>query len=269
MQGLERFVPTDLKVDYLNALLKVGYHTLDCGSFVSPRAIPQMRDTAEVLDRIDSDSSTLLSVIVANERGIDDAVQHDRVTYLGYPFSISETFQQRNTNRSVEESLPVVEHLLTQTSKAGKEVVIYISMGFGNPYGDAWQPDLVASWVERLIAMGITSFSISDTVGVSDADKITSVFELLRAFDQAEFGAHFHTRPDDWKEKVDAAWKSGCARFDGAISGFGGCPMAADKLVGNMPTENLISYFDQAGISTGLDEARFNEARVLAAQIFG
>ena len=269
MQGLSWFVPTQTKIDYINALLKVGYHTLDCGSFVSPKAIPQMRDTQEVLDKIDP-SETRLSVIVANRRGIDDAVQHARVNYLGFPFSVSETFQQRNTNSSIEDSLEVVRYLIDQAGEHNKEVVIYISMGFGNNYGDYWGPEVVEDWVGRLADLGIQSFSISDTVGVSNADTIQSVFNSLNAsYTTPEFGAHFHTRADDWEEKVEAAWRNGCRRFDGAIKGFGGCPMAEDDLVGNMPTENLIAYLEKNNIEHGLNMNQFNKVMLQANNIFG
>ncbi len=269
MQGLEWFVPTQTKIEYVNALLKVGYHTLDCGSFVSPKAIPQMRDTQKVLDSID-ESDSRLSVIVANKRGIEDAVKHERVDYLGFPFSVSETFQQRNTNSSVADSLEVVKYLVDHAGEHNKEVVIYISMGFGNNYGDYWGPEIVEEWVGKIADLGVDSFSISDTVGVSNADSIQSVFKQLNAsFPNPEFGAHFHTRADDWEEKVDAAWRNGCRRFDGAIKGFGGCPMAEDHLVGNMPTENLIQYLDHNGVSHGLDVKRFNDAMKMANNIFG
>lgn len=269
MQGLHYFVPTDKKIEYLNSLLQVGYHTLDCGSFVSPKAIPQMRDTSEVLDKI-IDSQTRLSVIVANQRGIDDAVQQPRVDYLGFPFSVSETFQRRNTNASMEESLDVVKYLTEQANKFNKEVVIYISMGFGNNYGDEWNANIVEEWVGRIAELGVDSFSISDTVGVSDKSSIEAVFKQLnQSFTKPEFGAHFHTRPTDWEEKVDAAWNNGCRRFDGAIKGYGGCPMAEDKLVGNMPTENLIQYFENHKIEHGLNMDRFQESMVLAGGVFG
>ena len=269
MQGLEWFVPTQTKIEYINALLKVGYHTLDCGSFVSPKAIPQMRDTQKVLDSID-ESDSRLSVIVANKRGIEDAVKHERVDFLGFPFSVSETFQQRNTNSSVADSLEVVKYLVDYSGEHNKEVVIYISMGFGNNYGDYWGPEIVEEWVGKIADLGVDSFSISDTVGVSNADSIQSVFKQLNAsFPNPEFGAHFHTRADDWEEKVDAAWRNGCRRFDGAIKGFGGCPMAEDHLVGNMPTENLIQYLDNNGVSHGLDVKRFNDAMKMANNIFG
>jgi hydroxymethylglutaryl-CoA lyase len=268
MQGMSLFVPTKTKIEYLNALLKVGYHTLDCGSFVSPQAIPQMRDTQEVLDNLE-DSSTRLSVIVANRRGVNDAVKHDRVQYLGYPFSISETFQQRNTNKSIADSFDMVKYLLDKSTKNDKEVVIYISMGFGNPYGDDWNVSIVEDWVGKLTDLGIDSFSISDTVGISTPSDISNVFNaLIGNYGKAEFGAHFHTRPDEWQEKIDSAYKSGCRRFDGAIKGYGGCPMAKDELVGNMPTENMVTYFDTNDVTHGLDAMAFDKALQIAQHIF-
>lgn len=268
MQGMSLFVPTKTKIEYLNALLKVGYHTLDCGSFVSPKAIPQMRDTQEVLDNLE-DSSTRLSVIVANRRGVNDAVKHNRVHYLGYPFSISETFQQRNTNKSIADSFDMVEYLLDKSTKNDKEVVIYISMGFGNPYGDDWNVSIVEDWVGKLTDLGVDSFSISDTVGISTPSEISNVFTaLIGNFGTAEFGAHFHTRPDEWQEKIDSAYKSGCRRFDGAIKGYGGCPMAKDELVGNMPTENMVGYFDTNDVTHGLDAVAFDKALQIAQHIF-
>jgi len=268
MQGMSLFVPTKTKIEYLNALLKVGYHTLDCGSFVSPKAIPQMRDTQEVLDNLE-DSSTRLSVIVANRRGVNDAVKHDRVQYLGYPFSISETFQQRNTNKSIADSFDMVKYLLDKSTKNDKEVVIYISMGFGNPYGDDWNVSIVEDWVGKLTDLGIDSFSISDTVGISTPSDISNVFNaLIGNYGKAEFGAHFHTRPDEWQEKIDSAYKSGCRRFDGAIKGYGGCPMAKDELVGNMPTENMVSFFDTNDVTHGLDAMAFDKALQIAQHIF-
>lgn len=268
MQGMSLFVPTKTKIEYLNALLKVGYHTLDCGSFVSPKAIPQMRDTQEVLDKID-ESNTRLSVIVANRRGVNDAVSQERVHYLGYPFSISETFQQRNTNKSISDSFDMVKYLLDKSTKNNKEVVIYISMGFGNPYGDDWNVSIVEDWVGKLADLGIDSFSISDTVGISTPKAIQDVFTaLIGNYGAAEFGSHFHTRPDEWEEKVDAAFKSGCRRFDGAIKGYGGCPMAKDELVGNMPTENMVRYFDTNDVNHGLDAVAFDKALQIAQHIF-
>jgi hydroxymethylglutaryl-CoA lyase len=269
MQGILDFIPTSLKIEYINSLLKVGFHTLDCGSFVSPKSIPQMQDTQEVLDNLDLDNcTTKLSVIVANERGAGDAVLHPKVTYLGYPFSVSEVFQKRNTNSTISESVDTVKRINDLCVAYKKEMVVYISMGFGNPYNEDWSAKIVTDWVGKLHELGIKHFSISDTVGISDTPSITTVFsDLLKHFPDAEFGAHFHTRPDQWKEKVEAAYNNGCLRFDGAIKGFGGCPMAKDDLVGNMPTERLIDFFGFDLLK--LKKAPFDEAFTLAENIFG
>lgn len=268
MQGIERFIPTSLKIEYLNKLLKVGFHTIDCGSFVSPKAIPQMRDTEEVLNSLDLDSSqSRLSVIVANERGAKAAASHERVTYLGYPFSVSETFQQRNTNSSVEGSMDRVKRIFDICTDKGKEMVVYISMGFGNPYGEDWSAQLVVDWVGRLHELGMDHFSISDTVGISTKEDIAAVFhQLFNTYEKAEFGAHFHTRPDEWEEKVQAAYDNGCMRFDGAIKGYGGCPMAKDELIGNMPTEKLVDFFGMDKLQ--LKKAPFLEAFDFASKVF-
>ncbi|PCJ67393.1 MAG: hydroxymethylglutaryl-CoA lyase [Bacteroidetes bacterium] len=268
MQGILDFIPTAQKIDYINSLLKVGFHTLDCGSFVSPRAIPQMQDTREVLDNLDVGSSnTKLSVIVANQRGADDAVQFPQVDYLGFPFSISETFQRRNTNKGIEDSFDTVKYILDKCEKHGKEMVIYISMGFGNPYKDEWSTAVVNDWVGRLIDLGISQFSLSDTVGVSTSKSIAEVFQSVnKDFANTEFGGHFHTKPWEWEEKVSSAYNNGCRRFDGAIKGYGGCPMAKDDLVGNMPTERLIDYFSFEALK--LKKAPFEGAFKLAESIF-
>lgn len=268
MQGIHDFIPTKLKIDYLNMLMKVGFHTIDCGSFVSARAIPQMRDSAEVIEQIDmSLSNSKLSVIVANYRGALDAVKHSNISYLGYPFSISEEFQQRNTNKSIKESVQLVEDIYELCEKHNKEMVIYISMGFGNPYGEEWNSEIVDHWVGVLHEIGLNSFSISDTVGVSSRDKIAQVYKsLIKNYKEAEFGAHFHTRIDNWREKVDAAYQNGCVRFDGAIKGYGGCPMANDDLVGNMPTEKLIEYFGLERLE--LKKAPFEEAFKYSTNVF-
>ena len=268
MQGIHDFIPTKLKIDYLNMLMKVGFHTIDCGSFVSARAIPQMRDSAEVIEQIDmSLSNSKLSVIVANYRGALDAVKHSNISYLGYPFSISEEFQQRNTNKSIKESVQLVEDIYELCEKHNKEMVIYISMGFGNPYGEEWNSEIVDHWVGVLHEIGLNSFSISDTVGVSSRDKIAQVYKsLIKNYKKAEFGAHFHTRIDNWREKVDAAYQNGCVRFDGAIKGYGGCPMANDDLVGNMPTEKLIEYFGLERLE--LKKAPFEEAFKYSTNVF-
>lgn len=270
MQGLKTFIPTEIKVDYLNQLLRVGFDTIDFGSFVSPKAIPQMRDTADVLRRLDLTATTSsLLAIVANLRGAQDAALFDEITYLGYPFSISETFQLRNTNATIEESLERVGDIQQLCISSGKKLVIYISMGFGNPYGDEWNVEIVHKWVDRLAALGIGIIQLSDTIGVSTPENIAYLFgNLLPSYENIEIGAHLHTEPHNWKEKVEAAYGSGCRRFDGAIKGYGGCPMAKDDLTGNMPTENMFAYFQQQGLELGLDPAMFAAAMSTAQRIF-
>lgn len=270
MQGIQTFIPTKQKINYLNTLLKVGYHTIDCGSFVSPKSIPQMSDTSAVIRHLDlSETDTLLSVIVANERGASEAVQYDEITYLGFPFSVSETFQKRNTNASIEEAISRLEVIDNLCEINGKELVVYISMAFGNPYGDLYDPAIVAHWVSRIEELGIKNIAISDTIGSATPDLIAEVFTLLsEEFIDMEFGAHLHTAPDDWKNKIEAAYNNGCKRFDGAILGYGGCPMAKDKLVGNMPTERLLEYFETNKIEHNLDKEMFVEAMVKATEIF-
>jgi len=270
MQGIKEFIPTDLKIEYLNSLLKVGFHTLDCGSFVSAGAIPQMKDTSRVIPELDmSETETKLSVIVANTRGAAEACDFDNVNYIGYPFSVSETFQKRNTNASMDESLERVEQILNLCACHGKEMVVYISMAFGNPYGDMYHPALVEHWVDRLHDLGINYLSISDTIGVATPELIRDLYQVLyEDFPEIEFGSHFHTTPDTWREKVEAAHTNGCKRFDGAIKGFGGCPMAKDDLTGNMPTERLIEYFNEKGADHGLDLEAFKESMAIAAKIF-
>lgn len=270
MQGIKDFIPTVKKVEYLNALLKVGFHTLDCGSFVSSASIPQMADTSLIIPHLKlDDSETKLSVIVGNRRGAEQASEFDEITYVGYPFSISETFQQRNTNCSIEESLQRVEEIMNICECSGQTFVCYISMAFGNPYGDFYDAALVEHWVDRLLEIGVTKFSISDTIGIATPQIITDVFSVLSEdFPEIGFGAHFHTTPTTWKEKVEAAWNAGCTRFDGAIKGYGGCPMATDKLTGNMPTENLLAYFDENNIEHGLNKDAFIEAMSIANTIF-
>ncbi len=279
MQGIDEFIPTDKKVKYINSLLKVGYDTIDVGSFVSPKAIPQMRDTAEVLKKLNlagtaatgwatTRVSSLLSII-ANLRGAQDAVQFDEINYLGFPFSISETFQKRNTNSTIAESLIRVEEIQNECIKHKKELVVYLSMAFGNPYGDEWSSDIAIHWSHKLHDMGIKIIALSDTIGVSNPENITTLFSaLIPELKDVEFGAHLHTTPDKWEEKVNAAYNSGCRRFDAAIKGFGGCPMASDKLTGNMPTENLLSYFTNKNISLSLDMKAFAEAMIEAGEVF-
>lgn len=270
MQGIHEFIPTEKKIEYINSILKVGFDTVDFGSFVSPKAIPQMRDTALVLDQLDfTDSNSKLLAIIANVRGAQDAVEFEEISYLGFPFSISETFQQRNTNSSMAESLTRVEEIQDLCVRNKKKLVVYISMAFGNPYGDQWSSDVAVEWTKRLAQMGIRIIALSDTIGVSNPDNITYLFsKLVPEFPGVEFGAHLHTTPDKWEEKVHAAYTSGCRRFDSAIKGYGGCPMAADKLTGNMPTENLLSYFNKHNIATGIDENAFAEAMKIAVKTF-
>jgi len=270
MQGIKKIIPTDKKIEYLNALLRVGFHTLDCGSFVSEKSIPQMSDSKIIIPKLKlEDTATKLSVIVANSRGAKEATELDEITYIGYPFSISETFQQRNTNCSIEESIQRVEEIMNICECTGHTFVCYISMAFGNPYGDFYDAALVEHWVDRLLESGVTKFSISDTIGAATPELITEVFSILTEdYPEVGFGAHFHTTPTTWREKVEAAWNAGCSRFDGAINGFGGCPMATDKLTGNMPTENLLSYFDEHQIQHGLDKEAFVEAMSIANSIF-
>ncbi|RIA09280.1 hydroxymethylglutaryl-CoA lyase [Flavobacteriaceae bacterium MAR_2010_72] len=245
MQGIKAFIPTERKIQYIQSLLRVGFDTIDFGSFVSPRAIPQMVDTAEVLAGLDlSKTTSKLLAIIANTRGAEEASKHEAIDYLGYPFSISENFQMRNTHKTIAQSVVTLDEILNIAAKTNKEVVVYISMGFGNPYGDPWNVDIVGQWTERLSKMGVNILSLSDTIGSSDPESIDYLFSnLIPNYPEIEFGAHLHTTPSTWFEKIDAAYKAGCKRFDGAIQGFGGCPMAKDELTGNMPTEKLLSYF--------------------------
>ncbi len=270
MQGLHDFVPTQNKIDYINELLKVGFHTLDFGSFVSPKAIPQMKDTAEVLLGLDlSNTKTKLLAIVANERGATDAVKYPQIDILGYPFSISETFQLRNTNATIKESLDRVKVIQEICTAHDKELLIYISMGFGNPYGDPWNVDIVQDWIEQLALLGIKIFQLSDTIGVAKPESIAYLFsELIPPNPHVEFGAHFHTTLATWEEKVHHAYINGCLRFDGTIKGMGGCPMAQNDLVGNMPSEHLIHYFQSKDISLKLDMQSYRSASTLAKEIF-
>ena len=270
MQGIHDFIPTEKKIAYLNALLRVGFDTLDCGSFVSPSVIPQMADTWKVLPQLNmDDTETDLLVIVANLRGAQQAISYEQITYLGFPFSISETFQQRNTNMSQQRAFEVVEEIHNLCAQSKKELVIYLSMGFGNPYGDLWDASLVEHWAERFVQMGVQIISVADTVGVATVERIETVFrDLHYAFPGREFGAHLHTEPHNWLEKVEAAYHNGCERFDGAIKGYGGCPMAQNKLVGNMPTEHLLYYFEQERGDFYLNSDAFLDAMNLANTIF-
>lgn len=270
MQGMHDFIPTESKASYINKLLKVGFDTIDFGSFVSPKAIPQLKDTADVLSRLDlTNTQSKLLAIIANQRGAQDAVSFDEIQYLGYPFSISETFQQRNTNSSIDESLGRVEAIQELCVKHNKEMVIYISMGFGNPYGDPFHEDIVAQWIERLSQLELKIFALSDTIGVSEPGIIKRLFStLIPEYPNFEIGAHLHTTPDTWKEKIESAYESGCRRFDGAMLGFGGCPMAADELTGNMATENLVSFFEEIGIDHLLSKDHFQEVSLEANNLF-
>ncbi|MGB0888487.1 MAG: hydroxymethylglutaryl-CoA lyase [Vicingaceae bacterium] len=270
MQGLHDFIPTDIKAKYINQLLKVGFDSIDFGSFVSPKAIPQLKDTAAVLDQLDlSQTKSKLLAIVANQRGATDACNFEEIDYLGFPFSISETFQQRNTNSSIEESLVRVADIQNLCTKHNKKLVVYISMAFGNPYGDLWNSDIAIEWTKKLAGLGIEIIALSDTIGVSNPENISYLFNnIIPEFKNIEIGAHLHTTPDTWEEKVHAAYKSGCNRFDGAIKGFGGCPMATDDLTGNMATENLIQYFNQNKIELGLDSGEFKQSMLDALTVF-
>ena len=271
MQGIKsHFISTEAKANYINSLLKVGFDTIDFGSFVSPKAIPQMRDTAAVLARLDlSQTTSKLLAIVANVRGAHDAAQFEEIDYLGYPFSISENFQMRNTHKTIHQSIKELEEILSIASKNNKEVVAYLSMGFGNPYGDPWNINIVGEWTEKLSNMGVNIISLSDTIGSSTPDVINYLFSnLISSYPKIEFGAHLHTTPNSWHEKVDAAFNAGCKRFDGAIKGYGGCPMAKDELTGNMPTEKLISYFTAQKVVTGIKPMSFESAYNQALKTF-
>jgi hydroxymethylglutaryl-CoA lyase len=270
MQGWKHFIPTPQKVEYLNALLQVGFDTLDCGSFVSPKAIPQMADTAAVIPQLDlSGSKTKLLTIIANERGAADAVVFDQISYLGFPFSVSETFQQRNTNSSIEESLERVEEIQNLCIKTGKQLVVYISMGFGNPYGDPYSPEIVFEWVDKMVAMDIGIISLADTVGVATPEQVGSITRyLVDTLPDTEIGVHLHSTPFNQQAKLEAAVQAGCGRFDGALKGIGGCPMADDELVGNMNTEWMIPYFEQQGLLPVLNKEALQRCSVLADKIF-
>ena len=271
MQGIEKFIPTETKIDYLNQLLKCNFDTLDFGSFVSPKAIPQLRDTDKVYDGLDlSNSKTKLLSIIANERGAEQAVSFEQINYLGYPFSISETFQLRNTNSTIEESWKKLETIQNLAVRNNKMLVVYLSMGFGNPYGDVWNSDIVTKWSERLHKeLGINILALSDTIGSATPELVSSLFgEVIPALQQVEFGAHMHTTPEKVDALLKAAHDSGCIRFDGAIKGFGGCPMAVDELTGNMPTEMMIDWFEKNKIRTGIEKLEFDKAYEMSSQVF-
>lgn len=271
MQGIKTFIPTETKVQYIQSLLRVGFDTIDFGSFVSPKAIPQMQDTAEVLAQLDlSKTESKLLAIIANTKGAEIASVYKEIHYLGFPFSISENFQMRNTHKTIAESIETLQEILNIAAKTNKDVVAYLSMGFGNPYGDPWNVEIVGDWTEKLAQMGIKILSLSDTVGSSTPEVIDYLFSnLISKYPKIEFGAHLHTTPDKWHEKIDAAYKAGCTRFDGAIQGFGGCPMAKDDLTGNMPTEKLLSYFTAQKANTNLSAMSFESAYNEASKLFG
>ncbi len=270
MQGIKDFIPTEKKVQYIQSLLRVGFDTIDFGSFVSPKAIPQMQDTAEVLAQLDlSQTNSKLLAIIANTKGAELASVHPEIQYLGFPFSISENFQMRNTHKTIAESIVTLQEILEIATTSNKEVVTYISMGFGNPYGDPWNVEIVGEWTEKLANMGVKILSLSDTVGSSTPDVIDYLFSnLIPKYPTIEFGAHLHTTPDSWFEKIDAAYQAGCVRFDGAIKGFGGCPMAKDDLTGNMPTEKLLSYFTANKAETNCHPISFESAYNEALKVF-
>lgn len=270
MQGIKQFIHTEKKIAYINKLLKVGYYAIDFGSFVSPEIIPQMADTPRVLGGLDLDhSSSKLIAIIANERGAKDACNFPQINSLGFPFSVSETFQKRNANSTILQSLERVKRIKQLTDQHNKELIIYISMAFGNTYGDAYSPEIVEQWVSKLKTLGICTFMLSDTVGVADPETIKYLFaKLIPALPELEIGVHLHTAPYNWKEKVDAAYQNGCARFDSVIKGYGGCPMAKDDLIGNMPTENLLNYFDKELLGPSFNLSAFGDALREANAVF-
>ncbi len=270
MQGWPHFIPTEKKIEYINALLKVGFDTIDFGSFVSPKAIPQMADTKEVIGNLQlANSKSKLLAIIANQRGAEDAVVFDEIKYLGFPFSVSETFQLRNTNSTISESLKRVEAIQNLCFINNKELVIYISMGFGNPYGDVYNEEIVFEWVNKLVGMDIKIISLADTVGLATKEQVYQITKyLVDSLPETEIGVHLHSTPLNWKEKVDAALQAGCMRFDGALKGIGGCPMADDELVGNMDTELMIPYFEEKNLLNNLDKDALDKCSRIAAGIF-
>ncbi|QEC75273.1 hydroxymethylglutaryl-CoA lyase [Mucilaginibacter ginsenosidivorax] len=270
MQGIVHFIPTDIKAAYINLLLQVGFDTIDFGSFVSAKAIPQLQDTAEVLSKLDlSNTQSKLLAIIANYRGAEEAVKHPEITYLGYPFSISETFQLRNTNTTLSQAFENVKRMQELAIANNKKLLVYLSMGFGNPYGDEWNTGVIHDWTGKLVKQGIDNIALADTIGISEPDQISSIYpELCLAFPKTEFGIHLHSTPDTWQPKIEAAYQSGCKRFDTAIKGYGGCPMAADDLTGNIATENLIVYLESQKEPTGLYMDKFREAMEYSGRVF-
>ena len=270
MQGLHEFIPTETKINYINSLIKCGFDTIDFGSFVSPKAIPQMRDTADVLKGLDINEKTKLLAIIANERGATDACTFDEINYLGFPFSVSETFQQRNTNSSISDSLKNVDKIQNLAIKNNKELVVYLSMGFGNPYGDEWNADIVIKWCQVLYdKLGIKIQALSDTIGVASKESVSYLFkEIIPILPEVNFGAHLHTLPENAKGIIESAYNAGCRRFDSAIKGFGGCPMAKDDLTGNMPTELMLEWFSENNIETGINDVIFKQSYEKAITVF-
>jgi len=270
MQGWPHLIPTAQKISYINSLLKVGFDTIDFGSFVSPKAIPQMADTKDVLKGLDlSNTTTKLLAIIANQRGAEEAVVYDQITYLGFPFSVSETFQQRNTNASIADSFDNVAAIQNLCMRTGKKMVVYISMGFGNPYGDIYNEEIVFEWVNQLVALGIKTISLADTVGIATAEQVHKMTSyLIQQLPDVEVGVHLHSTPLNWKEKMDAALAAGCMRFDGALKGIGGCPMAGNELVGNMNTEVMLPYLLEKGLLNDINTPELQEAMQLAGEIF-
>ncbi len=270
MQGWKHLIPTARKIEYINSLLAVGFDTIDFGSFVSPKAIPQMADTKEVIKGLNTGSGTSkLLAIIANLRGAQEAVVYDEINCLGFPFSVSETFQQRNTNSSIEDSFAITEEIQELCMKNNKELVVYISMGFGNPYGDDWSEEIVFNWVDKLVALGIKTISLADTVGVATPAQVFALTDyLVKELPEHEIGVHLHSSPANWQEKLEAALKAGCKRFDGALRGIGGCPMAGDELVGNMNTELMIPYFEEKALLLPLNKTALEKSSRLAAGLF-
>lgn len=270
MQGIHEFIPTDLKAKYINALLKVGFDTIDFGSFVSAKAIPQLKDTAELVKKLDlSNTKSKLLAIIANTRGAQDACKFEEIDYLGFPFSISETFQQRNTNSSIQESLIKVEEIQNLCANNNKKAVLYLSMGFGNPYGDDYNLEILSRWTEKLIDLDVQILALSDTIGVSTPEKIKEIYPyLIQKYDQIEWGLHLHSTPQQSEEKIKAAFESGCTRFDSAIKGFGGCPMATNDLTGNIATEKVVDYINQNQVKKVLDQLAFTKAIGISDEVF-
>lgn len=269
MQGIKQFIPTEMKIRYINSLMSVGFHTIDFGSFVSPKAIPQMKDTSLVIDGIDTKYNTNLLAIVANKRGADDALCFEKITHLGYPFSISEIFQNRNTNRSIEDSKFVLDYLINKCQKKSKSLVVYLSMAFGNPYGEPWDIDIVMNYISFLIGIGVKIISLSDTIGIATDDNIGKIFKILtNQYSDVEFGAHLHVLPSEGLSKINSAFENGCRRFDGVIKGFGGCPMASEKLMGNLPTEKIINFIESKKLVTSINPLNFESAYNFSKKVF-